>query len=231
MFAITWDEIGKRFYETGVDRGVLYPSGEVGAYADGVAWNGLTSLNERPSGAEPTPVYADNIKYLNLISAEEFEATIEAYTYPDEFEECDGSASIAPGVTIGQQVRKSFGLSYRTRIGNDLDGADYGYIIHLIYGCRATPSERNYSTINDNPEANTNSWDLSTTPVPVTGYKPTSHLKIDSTKTDKEKLAALEDIIYGKVTAGEGENSATTTAPRLPLPDEVMSIVGTKALG
>ena len=212
MAKITWDGTGERIYETGVDHGVLYPYGSSEApYATGVAWNGLTNVSESPSGAEPSPIYADNIKYVNLMSAEEFAATIEAYTYPDEFAECDGSKELTPGVYIGQQDRKTFGLCYRTKIGNDVDGEDHGYKLHLIYGALAAPSERSYATINDSPEAITFSWEISTTPVEVTGGKPTACLTIDSTKVDGTKLAALEKILYGDVSTG----------PKLPLPDEV----------
>lgn len=214
MSKIVWDKTGERLYETGVDRGVLYPKGTDGKYSNGVAWNGLTGVTESPSGAEASPLYADNIKYLNLISAEEFGCSIEAYTYPDEFAVCDGSASLADGVTIGQQPRKPFGLSYRTVLGNDAEGQDYGYKLHLIYECLAAPSERAYATINDSPEAITFSWEVTTTPVAVTGHKPTACLTIDSTKVDAEKLAQLEDILYGT------EEAEAT----LPTPDEVLAI-------
>ena len=216
MSKIVWDKTGERFYETGTNQGVLYVQDETGAYPKGVAWNGLTAVSESPSGAEATALYADNIKYLNLISAEEFGATIEAYTYPDEFAECDGSAEIAPGIMIGQQKRKTFGMSYRTIIGNDNDGNDYGYKIHLIYGAVAAPSERAYATVNDSPEAITFSWELTTTPVNVTGFKPTAHLEINSTKVAAEKLAQLEAILYGS----ESEE------PRLPMPDEIVELIG-----
>lgn len=218
---LVWDKTGERYYETGVEKGVLYPV-TGGAYGTGVVWNGLTGVTESPSGAESTPLYADNIKYLNLMSAEEFGATIEAYTYPDEFAECDGSASIATGVNIGQQTRKTFGLSYVTRKGNDVDGTDKGYIIHLIYGCLASPSEKAYATINDSPEAITFSWEVTTTPVNVSGYKPTASLTIDSTKVDAEKLKAFEDILYGK--DATEEPSAAGVAARLPLPDEIATL-------
>lgn len=212
MAKITWDQTGQKIYETGVDHGVLYPYGSAEApYATGVAWNGLTSVSESPSGAEPSPIYADNIKYVNLMSAEEFGATIEAYTYPEEFAECDGSKELAPGVYIGQQARKPFGLCYRTKIGNDVDGEEHGYKLHLIYGALAAPSEKAYSTINDSPEAITFSWEITTTPVEVTGGKPTACLTIDSTKVDGTKLAALEKILYGDGAVG----------PKLPLPNEV----------
>lgn len=214
MSKLKWDQIGERIYETGLDHGVLYPVTKSGTYDKGVAWNGLSAVNESPSGAEANPVWADNIKYLNLISAEDFGATVEAYTYPPEFEECDGSAEIAPGVTIGQQSRKMFGMSYRTLIGNDVNGQDHGYKLHLIYGAQASPSEKNRATINDSPEAVSFSWELSTTPVDVPGYKPTAHLAIDSTRTDAAKMKALEDILYGSETA----------EPRLPMPEEIMEL-------
>ena len=214
MSKLVWDKTGERFYETGVKQGVLYVQ-EAGAYPMGVAWNGLTAVTESPSGAEATALYADDIKYLNLMSAEEFGATIEAYTYPKEFEACDGSAAIANGVSIGQQARKTFGLCYRTALGNDTDGSDYGYKLHLIYGAMAAPSEKAYATINDSPEAITFSWELTTTPVNVTGHKPTASITIDSTKADAEKLKALEDILYGT----ESEEA------RLPLPDEIAELM------
>ena len=219
MSRIVWDKTGERYYETGVKQGVLYPIQSDGKYTKGVAWNGLTAVTESPSGAEATPLYADDIKYLNLISNEEFGCTIEAYTYPDEFAECDGSAALAAGVMIGQQKRKIFGLSYRTAFGNDVDGTDHGYKLHLVYGCLAAPSEKAYATINDSPEAITFSWEVTTTPVSVTGFKPTSQITIDSTKVKAEKLTALEDILYGK----DGE-SETATEPRLPLPDEIAAL-------
>lgn len=199
---LTWDDTGSRRFETGIDRGVLYPINAQGAYKPGVAWNGLTSISESPSGAEATALWADNIKYLNLYSAEEFGATIEAYTYPPEWEACDGSASLSSGVVIGQQSRKKFGLCYRTRIGDDIEGDAKGYKLHLIYGCMASPSERSYSTVNDSPEAITFSWTITTTPVSVSdisnvSFKPTSVLTIDSTQVDETKLKTLEDILYG----------------------------------
>ena len=215
MSKLTWDNIGERLFETGVKQGVLYPIQSDGKYTKGVAWNGLTAVTESPSGAEATPLYADDIKYLNLLSNEEFGATIEAYTYPDEFAECDGSAELATGVMIGQQKRKVFGLCYRTTIGNDVDGNDHGYKLHLIYGCLAAPSEKAYSTINDSPEAITFSWEVTTTPVNVEGFKPTSQITIDSTKADPTKLAALEAVLYG----GEA------TEAKLPLPDEVATLM------
>lgn len=219
MSKLVWDQSGDRIYETGVDRGVLYPRDEAGAYSKGVAWNGLTAVTESPSGAEATALYADNIKYLNLMSNEEFGATIEAYTYPDEFAECDGSASIATGVSIGQQTRKTFGLAYRTVLGNDVDGNDHGYKLHLIYGALAAPSEKAYATINDSPEAITFSWEVTTTPVEVPGFKPTACVTIDSTKVDAEKLAALEAVLYGS----ESEEA------RLPLPSEIITLMGSAA--
>lgn len=224
MSKIVWDATGKRYYETGVDHGVLYPQDSSGTYPKGVAWNGLTAVTESPSGAEATPLYADNIKYLNLISAEEFGATVEAYTYPDEFAQCDGSAEIVPGVMIGQQNRKSFGLCYRTTMGNDVDGNSYGYKLHIIYGASASPSEKSYATINDSPEAITFSWELKTTPVNVTGFKPTASITIDSNKVDPGKLASLEEILYGKDPTELGGSDGVE--PRLPLPDEIVSIIG-----
>lgn len=199
---LTWDGTGDRLFETGIDRGVLYPINSQGAYKPGVAWNGLTAITESPSGAEATALWADNIKYLNLYSAEEFGATIEAYTYPDEWAECDGSAEISTGVSIGQQSRRKFGLCYRTRLGNDVDGDSHGYKLHLLYGCMASPSERGYSTVNDSPEAITFSWTITTTPVSVSdisnkSFKPTAVLTIDSTKVDETKLKSLEDVLYG----------------------------------
>ena len=217
MSKIVWDAIGEHTFETGVRNGVLYLKDAEGAYSNGVAWNGLTSVSESPEGAEPTDLYADDIKYLTLMSAENFKATIEAYTYPVEFEECDGSATIAKGVVIGQQSRKPFGLCYRTAIGNDTDGNEHGYKLHIVYGCQASPSEKQYSTINDSPEAITFSWEVSTTPVNVTGKKPAATLIIDSTKADKAKLTALEAILYG----------AESTEPRLPLPDEIATLMTT----
>ena len=217
MSKLVWDQTGERLYETGVKQGVLYVQDDKGAYPKGVAWNGLTAVTESPSGAEATPLYADDIKYLNLMSNEEFGATIEAYTYPDEFAECDGSASLVTGVSIGQQKRKAFGLCYRTVLGNDVDNNDYGYKLHLIYGALAAPSEKAYATINDSPEAITFSWEVTTTPVAVTGFKPTASVTIDSTKVDKTKLAALEAILYGS----ESEEA------RLPLPDEIATLMKT----
>ena len=210
---LSWDNSGERFYDIGIDHVVLYPVNNSGQYTPGVAWNGVTSLTESPEGAEPTPLYADNIKYLNLISNEDFKASIEAYTYPDAFAECDGSKEIATGVKIGQQPRKTFGLSYRTKRGNDMNPG-LGYLLHLVYGCLAAPSEKGYQTENDSPEAITFSWELSTTPVNVTGAKATAIVTIDSTKVDASDLAELEAILYG-----DGTNAA-----RLPLPDEVATI-------
>ena len=208
MSKITWDATGDRLYETGVDRGVLYPINIEGNYTPGVAWNGLTGVTESPSGAEATALYADNIKYLSLYSAEEFGATIEAYTYPKEFESCDGSAELGEGVVIGQQTRKVFGLCYRTLVGNDVDAQDHGYKLHLIYGCMASPSEKGYQSVNDSPEAITFSWEVTTTPVNVAGFKPTATLIIDSTKIKEDKLKKIEDILYGK-TVPAYDNSKT----------------------
>lgn len=216
MAQLVWDQTGERYYETGVDHGVLYLMDDHGAYTTGVAWNGLTAVNENPTGAEPNALYADNIKYLNLMSAEEFEGSVEAYTYPDEFAECDGSKEIATGVYIGQQPRKTFGMSYRTKIGNDVVGQDLGYKIHLVYGALASPSEKAYESVNDDPDAINFSWDLTTTPVNVTGGKPTATLTIDSTKVKADKLKDLEAVLYG------GEN----TMASLPLPDRVAQIIG-----
>lgn len=221
MPKIVWDNTGERLYETGVRNGVLYPIQTDGTYSKGVAWNGLISVTESPSGAEATPLYADDIKYLNLISAEEYGSTIEAYTYPDEFAECDGSASIATGVNIGQQPRKTFGMCYRTVVGNDVKNDNYGYKLHLVYGALAAPSEKAFSTINDSPEAITFSWEVSTTPVNVTGFKPTASLTIDSTKVDADKLASLEVILYGSENKGA----------RLPLPDEIATLMSNEAAG
>ena len=219
MAKLTWDDTGKRLYETGVKQGVLYLLGEDGTYKNAVAWNGLTAVTESPSGAEATALYADDIKYLSLMSAEEFGATIEAYTYPEEFAQCDGSASLATGVYIGQQARKTFGMCYKTTLGNDVEGNDYGYKLHIIYGAKASPSEKAYATINDSPEAITFSWEVSTTPVSVTGFKPTSQITIDSTKVKPEKLTALEEILYGK----DGD-VGSAVEPRLPLPDEIAAL-------
>ena len=221
---LVWDKTGEHYYETGVKNGVLYPMSASGTYPKGVAWNGLTAITESPSGAEATALYADDIKYLNLMSNEEFGATVEAYTYPDEFAECDGSASLTEGVYIGQQARKTFGLCYRTTLGNDSKGNDYGYKLHIIYGAMASPSEKAYSTINDSPDAITFSWELSTTPVAVANFKPTASLTIDSTKVDPQKLASLEEILYGKDGTGE-DHSTGAIDPRLPLPDEIANLM------
>lgn len=219
---LTWDQVGERLYETGVDHGVLYLPDAGGAYEDGVAWNGLVTVTESPSGAEASPQYADNIKYLNLLSAEEFGATIEAFTYPDEFAQCDGTAQPVPGLAVGQQGRRTFGFAYRTRVGNDVDGTDHGYKIHMVYGALAAPSEKGYGTVNDSPEAITFSWEVTTTPVavpgtnPLTGkpYKPTATIVADSTVLDAATMQTLEDILFGT----EGED------PRLPLPGEVIAL-------
>ena len=215
MAKLVWDEVGKRTYETGVDKGVLYVQDDEGAYGKGVAWNGLTAVNESPSGAEPTALYADNTKYLELTSKEEYGATIEAYTYPDEFEACDGSAEVGTGVVIGQQSRKVFGLCYRTVKGNDVKNNDYGYKIHLVYGCKAKPAQKNYQTINDSPEAITFSWEVSTTPVEVEGFKPTATVTIDSTKVTADKLKSIEEALYG----------TESVEPKLLLPSEIIAIV------
>lgn len=220
MARLEWDADSKRLYEVGVDRGVLYPrNAEDGKYGAGVAWNGLTGVTESPSGAEPTDLYADNIKYLSMRSAETFGATIEAYTYPPEFEPCDGSASLTEGVSIGQQDRVPFGLSYRTLVGNDAKGQGYGYKIHVIYGCTASPSEKPYQTVNDSPEAITFSWEVNATPVNVTGHKPTACVVIDSTKVAPQKLQKLEAALYGDST-GDG--------PKLLMPDEIKALIETE---
>ena len=215
MAKLEWDKIGERYYETGVDHGVLYLPDNTGAYNTGVAWNGLVTVTESPSGAEANPQYADNIKYLNLVSVEEFGGTIEALTSPVEFDECDGSASPKPGLKLGQQGRKTFGLSYRTRIGNDLDGVRHGYKLHLVYGALAAPTEKAYSTINDSPEAATLSWEFTTTPVPVTGFDPTALLTIDSRTVKPADLQALEELLYGGAAA----------EPELPDPDDVIALI------
>lgn len=214
MATLTWDGVGDRLYETGVDHGVLYIPDSFGVYNDGFAWNGLTAVTESPSGADPSPLYADNIKYLNLVSAEDFGATIEAYTYPAEFEQCDGTAEPSPGIAVGQQTRKSFGFCYRTRVGNDTEGTDHGYKLHLVYGATAAPSERAYATINDSPDAIAFSWSVTTSPVDVPGLKPSAQLVIDSTLVDAGALSDLETILYGS-----GGNE-----PRLPLPAEVLDL-------
>lgn len=215
MAKLVWDQAGQKFFETGVSNGVLYVSDGQGGYLNGVAWNGLTSVAENPSGAESNPIYADNIKYLNIISAEEFGATIEAYTYPDEFMECDGSAQVVNGVNIGQQARKSFGISYRTRVGNDVAGDNLGYKIHVIYNCQAAPSGKTYSTVNESPEAITFSWEVTTTPVPVEGFRPTATVVFDSTKLDAEKMAAVENALYG----------SSNTEASLPSIEELLALV------
>jgi len=224
MAKLVWDATGAKTYETGLDHGVLYPITSAGTYTPGVAWNGLSSVSESPSGAEANAIYADNIKYLNLYSAEEFGATIEAYTYPDEWAECDGSANLAEGVILGQQDRKTFGLCYRTVLGNDIDGDKHGYKLHLIYGAKASPSERQYQTINDSPEAITFSWEITTTPINVKGFKPISNITIDSTKADPDKLAALEEILYGK--DADANSNTEAVDPLLPLPDKIAEIFG-----
>jgi hypothetical protein len=220
MARLEWDKTGERLYETGTDRGVLYVASN-GTYPTGVAWNGLTGVDENPSGAEANAQYADNIKYLELRSAEDFGATVTAFTYPDEFEQCDGSAEPTEGMYIGQQARKMFGMSYRTKIGNDVDGDEHGYYIHLIYGATASPSQRSYKTINDSPEPIEFSWEVTTTPVNITGYKPVAHIRINSTKADPEKLAFLESVLYG--TDAEGTTEGMTAS--LPLPDAVKYIL------
>ena len=218
---LVWDETGKKLFETGVSNVALYPQDTTGVYGAGVAWNGVTNISESPSGAEATTLWANNGKYLNLYSVEEYASSIEAYTYPDEFAECDGSAEIAKGVSIGQQTRKSFGLAYKTLIGSDTDGNDHGYKLHLVYGCKAAPSERSHATVNDSPEALSFSWEISTTPVSVKNHKPTASVEIDSTKVDAEKLAAFEKILFGSDTA----------AARLPLPDEVATLFANSGVG
>lgn len=222
---LEWDKVGERVYETGISKGVLYPyAKETKTYTNGVAWNGLTGVTESPSGAEATALYADNIKYLNLLSNEEFGATVEAYTYPDEFAACNGETSLVEGITAGQQARQMFGMSYQTKLGNDTD-AEAGYKIHLIYGAQAAPSEKAYATVNDSPEAITFSWEITTTPVEVPNMKPTACLTIDSTKVDKDKLKQLEDILYGTNPTTEGGSDGNTA--RLPLPKEIADIFNT----
>lgn len=222
MFNIEWDKVSERLFETGTDRGVLYPFNKTSkAYDKGVAWNGLTGVTETPSGAEPTALYADNIKYLTLMSNEDLGGTITAYMYPDEWKACDGSADLDDGITIGQQPRATFGLCYRTSIGNDTEGDSYGYKLHLIYGCLASASERAYSTVNDSPEAIEFSWEFTCTPVDVAGFKPTAIVTIDSTKVDAQKLASFEEILYGK--AATSEDAGDAVAPKLPLPAEVLA--------
>lgn len=217
MSKLVWDQAGQKLYENGVDQGVLFVQAANGTYQSGVAWNGLTAVNQSPSGGDANPLYADNIKYLDLRSAEDFGATVEAYTYPDEFAVCDGSAEIAPGVMAGQQARRSFGFSYRTLIGNDTEGDAHGYKIHIIYNATVSPSEKSYGTVNDSPDAINFSWELTTTPIAVTGFKPTAHIEIDSTKVDEAKLTTLENLLYGT------ENAE----PTLPLPDRLVEIFST----
>lgn len=218
MSKLKWDQVGERLWETGLDRGVLFPMTAEGVYGTGVAWNGLTAVNEAPTGAEANAKYADNQKYANLISNEDFKATIEAFTYPPEFEDCDGSAELAPGITIGQQNRKVFGFSYRTLIGNDVTGQDLGYKIHLVYGALAAPSSKDRTTTNESPDIINFSWEVSTTPVEVPGFKPTAHLVIDSTKTKADVLSAIENMIYGT----DGDNAKE---PHLPLPSEIIELL------
>ena len=215
MAKLVFNNVGERLFETGVKNGVLYVMGDEGTYENGVVWNGLTAVTESPSGAETTPLYADDVKYVVIYAAEEFGATVEAYTYPEEFEQCDGSAAISEGITIGQQTRKSFGMCYKTSVGNDVQGQDYGYKIHIIYGAKAAPSEKSYSTINDSPEAVTFSWELSTVPVPVEGHNPTATMVIDSTRVPAEKMALIEAKLYGSE-----EEDAT-----LPLPNEILDLI------
>lgn len=216
MTGLTWDDTGKRLYETGTDRGVLFPTDDTGAYSKGVAWNGLTKVTEKPDGAEETVLYADNLKYLSLMSAETFKGTIEAYTYPDEFNSADGTKELGAGIIVGQQARKPFGLAYRTLVGNDVKANDFGYKIHLVYGAKVSPSEREYESVNDDPGAVTFSWEFSTTPVTLPNYKPVAHLIFDSTKMDVADLKKLEDMIYG--------NGTEATEPKLPLPSELVTM-------
>lgn len=215
MAKLVFNNVGERLFETGVKNGVLYVMGDEGTYEKGVVWNGLTAVTESPSGADTTPLYADDVKYVVIYAAEEFGATVEAFTYPEEFEQCDGSAAISEGVTIGQQSRKSFGMCYKTSVGNDVQGQDFGYKIHIIYGAKAAPSEKSYSTINDSPEAVTFSWELSTVPVPVEGFNPTATMVIDSTRVPKEKMKKIEDKLYGT----ESEEAT------LPLPNELLALL------
>lgn len=215
MAKLIFNNVGERLFETGVKNGVLYVMGDDGTYENGVVWNGLTAVTESPSGAETTPLYADDVKYVVIYAAEEFGATVEAYTYPEEFEQCDGSASIFEGITIGQQTRKSFGMCYKTSVGNDVQGQDFGYKIHIIYGAKAAPSEKSYSTINDSPEAVTFSWELSTVPVPVEGFNPTATMVIDSTRVPAEKMTLIEEKLYG----------TESTEATLPLPGELLALL------
>ena len=228
MAKLLWDQVGERLYETGVSKGVLYPAAANGTYPLGVAWNGLTAVNESPSGAEATPLYADNIKYLNLMSTEEFGATIEAYTYPDEFAACNGESELGSGISVGQQKRGTFGLCYQTKIGSDTN-SEKGYKIHLIYGCLAAPSGKDYATVNDSPEAITFSWEITTTPVPVEGFKPTATIVIDSTKCDSEVLKALEGMLYG--VDADAEHQIEASDPFLPLPDKILELLQENAQG
>lgn len=214
MAKLTWDAVGERLYEVGTDRGVLFPTDDKGAYLEGVSWNGLTKVTEQPDGAEETVLYADNLKYLSLMSEETFKATIEAYTYPDEFNAADGSVELEKGVYVGQQRRMPFGMSYRTRIGNDVQNNDYGYKLHLIYGAKASPSEREYETVNEDPSAVTFSWEISTTPIAVEGYRPVAHFVVDSTKADATALKTLEDMLYG----------TEEVAAKLPTPAEFLEL-------
>lgn len=218
MSKLVWDKLEERIFETGCDQGVLFPMGEGGVYGKGVVWNGLTNVNDSPSGAEPSPKYADNIKYLNMMSAEEFAATIEAYTYPPEFEVCDGSAEPVPGMSVGQQTRKQFGFSYRTLVGNGVEGQDYGYKLHLVYGALASPSEKSHPTINDSPEAVLFSWEITTTPIEIPGFKPSASITLDSTKLTAAQMKAVEEVLYGK----DGEPAKES---RLPLPEELITLL------
>lgn len=228
MAKVKWDQIGERFYETGVDRGVIYPLVD-GAYNNGEGWNGLSAITESPSGAEPTPLYANNHKYVELMSTEEFGFTIEAYTYPDAFGKCNGEAELAKGVSVTQQSREPFGLTYRNLVGNDVKKNAYGYKLHLIYGAMAAPAEKSHNTINEDPEVDPMSWECTTTPVETDGFEPTAHIVIDSTKVDAAKLAALEEILYGK--DGSGSDGTGGVEPRLPLPSEIATLMGTASVG
>lgn len=226
MARVIWDKVGEKFYEAGVDHCVLYVVNSDGEYTPGVPWNGITSIAENPEGGEPNDQYADNIKYLSIMSAEKLNGSIGAFHYPPEWNACDGNVELAKGVTIGQQDRKTFGLCYRTKIGNDVDGEDHGYKLHLIYGAKASPSERTHETINDSPDASELSWDYNTTPVPVTDHKPTASMEIDSTQIDKETLKKLEDVLYGTdADNSDSENPVAATEPRLPLPDEIIQLL------
>lgn len=224
---LTWDDLGEKFYELGTDRGVMYPQSSSGTYPQGAAWNGLTGVTYTPSGAEATKIYANNGQYGSLLSAEEVGGTITAYTYPDEFAQCNGEKELVEGVRVGQQTRTPFGLTWRTLVGNDTEGQEHGYIIHIMYGCQASPSEKAYTTVNDSPEAIELSWELTTTPVNVTGMKPTAYLEIDSRTVSAEALKAIEDKLYG-TDAGE-EGTPAATAAMLPLPDEIKTIISSAA--